>query len=105
MSRKPIISRTLSVETVTISAADTKINRIIALSFDIPATYPTDAARMRCIEQQLPSHIHAIRITAVSKPETQTLYMSIPDFVRHANKFESPRNSGRKENKNGTESE
>ena len=84
MARKPAITRTITVEDVTISAANEQTGKLQALTITIPVGSKSDLGRLRVIRPQLPPHIQPLRVVKVSPPETHIYRMSIPDFVSHA---------------------
>lgn len=89
MARKPAITRTISVEDVTISAANEQTRNLQALTITIPTGSKTDMERLRIIRPQLPPHIQPLRVVQVSAPETHIYRMSIPEFVSRAAIYDS----------------
>lgn len=84
MARKPAITRTITTEDVTISAANEQSGKLQALTITIPAGSKTDLERLRVLRPQLPPHIQPLRVVKVAPPEMHIYRMSIPDFVAHA---------------------
>lgn len=84
MARKPAITRTITTEDVTISAANEQSGRVQALTVTIPSGSKTDLERLRVIRPQLPPHIQPLRVVKVASPETHIYRMTITEFVAHA---------------------
>ena len=84
MSRKPSITRTITTEDVTFSAANEQTGKLQALTITIPVGSKTDLERLCEIRPQLSPHIQPLRVVKVAPPETHIYRMSIPDFVAHA---------------------
>lgn len=84
MSRKPSITRTITTEDVTISAANEQSGKVQALTVTIPVGSKTDIERLRVIRPQLPPHVQPLRVVKVAPPETHIYRMAIQDFVAHA---------------------
>jgi hypothetical protein len=84
MSRKPSITRTITTEDVTFSAANEQTGKLQALTITIPVGSKTDLERLCVIRPQLSPHIQPLRVVKVAPPETHIYRMSIPDFVAHA---------------------
>lgn len=84
MSRKPSITRTITTEDVTFSAANEQTGKLQELTITIPVGSKTDLERLCVIRPQLSPHIQPLRVVKVAPPETHIYRMSIPDFVAHA---------------------
>lgn len=88
MPRQPAITRTITVEYVTISAANEQTGKLQALTLVLPVGNKTDVARLRVIRPQLPQHIQPIRVVNVSAPERHIYRMTLQEFVAHASLYD-----------------